>query len=61
MVPPGNLADPDFEPTDEDLIGLSRRAFAGVRDEHEKALEKLRADIESARAELLRRLGPARR
>jgi hypothetical protein len=24
-----NLADPDFEPTDEQLSGLSKRAFAG--------------------------------
>lgn len=54
MDAPGNLADPDFEPSDEDLIGLSRRAFANVRSEHERALEKLRAEIARARAEALR-------
>jgi hypothetical protein len=56
MVAPGNLADPDFEPSDEDLVGLSRRAFATVRSEHERALEKLRAEIDSTRAEVLLRL-----
>ena len=61
MVAPGNLTDPDFEPTDDDLIGLSRRAFSGVRDQHEKALDKLRADIDAARAEVLQRLPPAQR
>lgn len=58
MNAPGNLADPDFEPSDEDLVGLSRRAFADVRREHERALEKLRAEIARARTEAL--LGLAR-
>jgi hypothetical protein len=31
------LSDPAFEPTDEDLVGLSRRAFAHVREEQETA------------------------
>jgi hypothetical protein len=43
------LADPTYEPTDEDLIGLSKRAFAHVRDAQEESLRKLRADIASAR------------
>jgi hypothetical protein len=30
MSGPINLADPSFEPTDEQLQDLSRRAFAGV-------------------------------
>ena len=56
---PFNLADPDFEPSDEDLEGLSRRAFAGVRAEHEQALKDLRAKIAAASAEaLLRFFGP---
>lgn len=49
-----NLADPTFEPTDEQLIGLSVRAFAGVRAAHERAMEKLRTDIDAAREEALR-------
>ena len=40
-----NLMDPEFEPTDEQLIGLSKRAFAGVRAEHEAALTRMRARI----------------
>jgi hypothetical protein len=59
MRAPGNLADPDFEPSDEDLVGLSQRAFSAVRSEHERALEKLRTDIASARAEVLLRLARA--
>jgi hypothetical protein len=48
-----NLADPDFEPTDEQLIGLSRRAFAGVTAKHEAALAKLRAEIEVMSAQVM--------
>lgn len=51
-----NLADPDFEPTDEQLIGLSKRAFAGVTAKHEAALAKLRAEIELARVKVLKDL-----
>lgn len=49
-----NLADPDFEPTDEQLMGLSVRAFAGVAKAREHALAKLRADISAARVQGLR-------
>lgn len=44
-----NLADPEFEPTDEQLTALSARAFAGVRAEHDVVLQKLRAQIAAAR------------
>lgn len=40
-----NLADPGFEPTDEQLIGLSQRAFAGVREANARGLQKMRAEI----------------
>jgi hypothetical protein len=40
-----NLADPDFEPTDEQLQGLSKRAFANVGAKHDAVLAKLRAEI----------------
>lgn len=48
-----NLADPEFEPTDAQLIGLSTRAFAGVREAHEQQLRELRAKIEAARTAAL--------
>jgi hypothetical protein len=53
---PKRLADPAFEPTDEDLIGLSKRAFAHVRDAREESLRKLRAEIGAARKASLERL-----
>jgi hypothetical protein len=49
-----NLADPDFEPTDEQLMGLSARAFAGVAQAREHALAKLRSTISVARVQALR-------
>jgi hypothetical protein len=48
-----NLADPDFEPTDEQLIELSKRAFADVKARHEAALAKLRAEIADRSARVL--------
>jgi hypothetical protein len=56
-----NLADPDFEPTDEQLMGLSARAFAGVAQAREQALAKLRADISAARVEAMREYEERRR
>jgi hypothetical protein len=51
-----NLMDPECEPTDEQLMGLSQRAFAGVAAEHEAALAKLwrqiRIDAEKVLADL---------
>lgn len=41
-----NLMDPECEPTDEQLMGLSKRAFAGVRAEHDAALAKLWEEIQ---------------
>jgi hypothetical protein len=51
-----DLANPDFEPSDEELTGLSRRAFAGVGAAHEDVLRRLRAQIDVQRAEVLRAL-----
>jgi hypothetical protein len=51
-----NLADPDFEPTDEQLIGLSKRAFAGVTAKYETAFAKLRAEIDVMRAQAMKDL-----
>ena len=51
-----DLADPAFEPSDEQLIGLSSRAFAGVAAARERALAKLRAEIETLREQAMRAL-----
>lgn len=56
MSDPINLADPSFEPTDEQLTGLSKRAFAGVAAAHASAMARLRAEIAIARAEAMREL-----
>ena len=56
MSDPKSLADPAFEPTDEDLTGLAKRAFAHVRRAHEDSLRKLRSDIAAARQAALERL-----
>ena len=53
---PKRLADPTFEPTDEDLIGLSKRAFAHVGEAREASLRKLRTEIAAARKASLERL-----
>ncbi len=51
---PINLSDPSFEPSDEDLVGLSVRAFAGVRAAHERSMAKLSAEFAAALVEALR-------
>jgi hypothetical protein len=74
MSGPINLADPSFEPTDEPLQELSRRAFAGLAEASARTLARLRVQIAAAREEALRELeqrgepsaphreaGPARR
>jgi hypothetical protein len=51
-----DLADPDFEPSDEELQELSRRAFQGAGERYAVALKKLAADIDSSRKEVLARV-----
>ena len=51
-----NLADPDFEPSDEQLLELSRNAFAHIREENELRLQKMRERIATGRLELLKQL-----
>jgi hypothetical protein len=41
-----NLADPSFEPSDEQLEGLASRAFASVAEAHEKVYGDLPEWIE---------------
>lgn len=54
-----NFGDPEFEPTDEQLQALSREAFAGVAERQRSAMARLRAEIETLRAEALARLATA--
>lgn len=56
MPAPGNLADPDYEPTDEDLERLMRDAFAGIREAREESLRQMRERIARLSAEVLERL-----
>lgn len=48
-----NLADPSYEPSDEELQELSRAAFADVATRRKAALARLRAEIRSLRAAVL--------
>jgi hypothetical protein len=54
MHGPVNLADPEFEPTDEQLAGLMHRAFAGIAEAREQSLRELYADIAAVGARQLR-------
>lgn len=51
-----NLADPNFEPTDEQLRELSREAFADVGARQRDALARLWRDVATLRAAALARL-----
>lgn len=55
-----NLDDPEFEPTDEQLVGLSTRAFAHVKAAREATRDRLRKAITVAREDALARLAAAR-
>ena len=50
------FADPEFEPTDEQLQDLSREAFADVAARHARALELLRERIAALRADVMARM-----
>jgi hypothetical protein len=56
MDQPKRLADPAFEPTDEDLVGLSKRAFAHIPAAREASLRKMRDEIAAASKSALDRL-----
>jgi hypothetical protein len=57
----GNLADPAYEPTDDDLAGLMHAAFAHVAEAHEDSLRSMRARIERLQAEARLRFDATRR
>ena len=50
-----DLANPEFEPSDEQLKELSRRAFRGVRERHQQALRLLQEQIEEERKRVMAR------
>jgi hypothetical protein len=50
------LADPDVEPTDAQLVDLSRRAFANVAAKREAAFAAVLAAIERARVRAMTEL-----
>lgn len=47
----GNLADPAYEPSDEDLARLMHDAFEHVAEAREESLRAMRARIERLQAE----------
>ena len=51
-----NLADPEYEPTDEELRELAHSAFADVASRNAEALRRVHAEIEKSRVELMKRL-----
>jgi hypothetical protein len=48
-----NLADADFEPSDDQLEDLSRKAFAGVRERRRAALARVHAEVAMRREAVL--------
>jgi len=51
------LADPNYEPTDEELRELSRAAFSDVAAKHRAALSRMRDEIAAAQKEAREALG----
>lgn len=51
-----DLSNPEFEPTDEQLLELSRRAFADAEPSHQRQLRILEQQISEARKVLLKNL-----
>lgn len=52
----GNLANPEYEPTDEELQELTRSAFADVAAKNAEALRRVHAGIAQSRARLMLQL-----
>lgn len=61
MIAPGNLADPAYEPSDEDLGRLMHDAFSGLGPAREESLTAMRARIERLQAEARARFDASRR
>lgn len=61
MIARGNLADPTYEPLDEDLAQLMHDAFSGLGRAREESLTAMRARIERLQAEARARFDASRR
>lgn len=61
MTARGNLADPTYEPSDEDLARLMHDAFSGLGRVREESLAAMRARIERLQAEARARFDASRR
>ena len=53
MASHGNLADPDYEPTDEELQELVHSAFSEVAARNHEALRVVHAKIAALRTDLM--------
>jgi hypothetical protein len=51
-----DLSDPSFEPTDEQLVALAKRAFADVPAQRRAAMSRLRDQIAKASKDALAEL-----
>lgn len=60
MTARGNLADPAYEPSDDDLALLMHDAFEQVVGAREESLRAMRARIEQLQAEARARFESAR-
>lgn len=60
MIARVNLADPDYEPSDDDLSRLMHDAFAGLSDAREDRLRAMRARIEHLQIEARKRFAANR-
>jgi hypothetical protein len=54
MAQHGNLADPDYEPTDDELQELVHSAFVDVAARNQEALRLVHTQIAALRAGLMR-------
>ena len=56
MTRPTNFADPDFEPSDDELAELMHEAFAGLAEARAQSDRELRARIAAAQRQAVRAL-----
>jgi hypothetical protein len=53
-----NFADPEYEPSDEDLAELIHETFAGIAEAREESLRQMRERIARAQEEVMRTFFP---
>lgn len=56
-----NFADPEYEPTDEELAELMHEAFSGIREAREQSLREMRARISVAQERARARIADLRK